>query len=131
MWNHGRAIKKAAYCLQIDDSRAYVLCFGRPRRGMDIRVDTARTGCRRMESLLDATSIEVTFGLRRAKWRMVPWLRKDLADKVPIPSNVIKSVIVVSTFDCSKELMRDEQTPMYKGDGTNNAGAIGPSIWGK
>lgn len=84
-----------------------------------------------MESLVDATSIEVTSDLRRAKWRMVPWLRKDFADKVLIPSNVIKYIIVVSTFDCRKELMRDEQTTMYKGDGTNNAGAIGPSIWGK
>jgi hypothetical protein len=84
-----------------------------------------------MESFVDATSIEVSPTVRRAKWRMTRWVSDALRDKYPLSPNGVSYVIVVSTFDCSKELMRDEQTTMYLGDGTNNAGAIKSGNWGK
>jgi hypothetical protein len=84
-----------------------------------------------MESFVDATSIKVSPDVRRAKWRMVRWVSEAFRDKSPLLPNVVSYVIVVSTFDCSKELMRDEQTTMYLADGTNNAGAIKSGNWGK
>lgn len=84
-----------------------------------------------MESFVDATSIEVTPEVRRAKWQSVRWVSEEFADNYPLPPNAVSYIIVVSTFDCSKELMRDEQTTMYMGDGTNNAGVIRPSNWRK
>jgi hypothetical protein len=85
-----------------------------------------------MESFVDRASIAATPDNRRAKWRMVRWASESYAKEHPSATKPVgvSFVIVVSTFDCGKELMRDEQTTMYYADGTNNAGAIGPSNWG-
>jgi hypothetical protein len=73
----------------------------------------------RWESFVDAASIDVTPDARRAKWRIVRWVSEAFRDKYPLPPNGVSYVIVVSTFDRSKELMPDEQTTMYLADGTN------------
>jgi len=85
-----------------------------------------------MESFVDRASIEATPENRRAKWRMVRWISESYAKEHPSAAKPVgvNFVMVVSTFDCGKALMRDEQTTMYYADGTNNAGAIRPSTWG-
>jgi hypothetical protein len=84
-----------------------------------------------MESFVDQKSIEVTPNYRRAKWRMVRWISDSYAKEHPEATKPVgvSFVILEATFDCSKELMRDDRTTMYFADGTNNAGAIGPRNW--
>jgi len=86
-----------------------------------------------MESFVDQSSIQATPDYRRAKWRFVTWFSESYAKSHQLTANprAVSFVIVVSTFDCGKDLMRDDQTTMYFADGTNNAGDIGSSFWGK
>jgi hypothetical protein len=86
-----------------------------------------------MESFVDRTSIEVMADYRRAKWRMTRWISESYATEhlsiINPVGNFVIYVIVITTFDCAGERVRDEQTTMYMSDGTNNAGAIKAGKW--
>jgi hypothetical protein len=83
-----------------------------------------------MESFVAPKSIETTSNSRRAKWRMARWVSESYLKEHPLAAKPvgISSITVVSTFDCRKELMGDEQSTTYFADGTVNAGPFGPSI---
>jgi hypothetical protein len=89
-----------------------------------------------MQTYVDASSIIVEREMRRVHWRMLSWHRDAPSGTWPPKTGpehkIISYVIVSSTFDCNKQLHRDDETTMYYSDGTNNAGAIaGHSIWGE
>jgi len=86
-----------------------------------------------MESFVDPKSIEATPNNRRAKWRMARWVSESYLREHPLAAKPVgvSYVIVASTFDCTKELMRDEQSTTYLADGTINTGEAKPGPWGK
>lgn len=86
-----------------------------------------------MESFVHPASIEVVSDNRRAKWRMVRWVSDSYLKEHPLAGKPVgvSYVIVASTFDCTKELMRDEQSTTYFADGTINTSEAKPGPWGK
>ena len=89
-----------------------------------------------MQTYVDASSIKIDTDMRRIYWRMVSWHRDAPSGTWPPKTGpehkIVSYVIVGSTFDCIKQVKRDDETTMYYSDGTNNAGAIvGRSNWGK
>jgi hypothetical protein len=86
-----------------------------------------------MESSVDPKSVEATPNYRRAKWRMARWVSESYLKEYPSAAKPVgvSYIIVLSTFDCTKELMRDEQSTTYFADGTIKAGGAKPGPWGK
>ena len=86
-----------------------------------------------MESFVDQSSVEVTSDGRRAKWRMSRWISASYAKEHPaaITPVGITFILVISTFDCTRELMRDEQSTLFSADGSINPGTVNPTSWGK
>jgi hypothetical protein len=86
-----------------------------------------------MESSVDPKSVETTPNYRRAKWRMARWVSESYLKEHPLAAEPVgvSYIIVLSTFDCTKELMRDEQSTTYFANGTTKAGEAKPGPWGK
>jgi hypothetical protein len=86
-----------------------------------------------MESSVDPKSVEATPNYRRAKWRMARWLSDSYLKEHPLAAKPVgvSYIITLSTFDCNKQLMRDEQSTTYLADGTTKAGGAESGPWGK
>jgi hypothetical protein len=86
-----------------------------------------------MESSVDPKSVEAMPTYRRAKWRMARWVSESYLKEHPLAAEPVgvSYIIVLSTFDCRKELMRDEQSTTYFANGTTKAGDAKPAPWGK
>jgi hypothetical protein len=86
-----------------------------------------------MEHSVDPKSVEATPSYRRAKWRMARWISESYLREHPEAAKPVgvSYIVVESAFDCTKELMRDEQSTTYFADGTISTGEAKAGPWGK